>query len=221
MESSPWNLYVFRETHRVVASNRLLVPLMNDLSRRGLADALVRAGEIESSLADVSAPSAQTAMALTDAIAAALVAQHAHDAARANAYVAHALALARMLDPCSSLPAHGSALRVVPPESFSYYGLHPLDFAEQAAAPPFDRFAHVAVVGVRSVGTTLGAIFCAALQARGARAERLSVRPGGDPYERTLRLSAAQAAWARGHLVRGSVFVVIDEGPGLSGSTLL
>ena len=204
---SPSNLYVFRETRERVYAADLLRGLSADIEARRSADALVRAGELEAALADAGAPAAAAAEALTDALASAALGLPSDVTG----------ALDRMTE---ALGATGQIV-VVPPESFSYYGLHPKDFADRVRAPPLDTVTSAAVVGLRSIGTTLSAIVAAALRARGARADRRTVRPSGEPYARSMHLDAGDRAWARDHAGRGSDFLVVDEGPGMSGSTLL
>ncbi len=77
----------------------------------------------------------------------------------------------------------------------------------------------VAVLGIRSIGVTLSAVLMAALQQRGYAAERTTIRPTGHPYDRKLTLDRQQTAWVEAH--HGAEFMVIDEGPGLSGSSFL
>lgn len=96
------------------------------------------------------------------------------------------------------------------PEGFAYYALDPLAFAAAMTEVPGQD---VLVVGVRSIGTTLSAIAAAALTARGVRAERVTVRPDGPASARRL----GDVTLARDY----ESVLVVDEGPGLSGSTLL
>jgi len=77
------------------------------------------------------------------------------------------------------------------------------------------------VIGIRNIGTTLSAIVTAALRARGRTGSRITVRPNGHPYERNTTFSHNQKDWIQEHLDRGSDFIVVDEGPGRSGSTFL
>lgn len=91
-------------------------------------------------------------------------------------------------------------------EGFAFYALYPETYAEAAAslAP-----AATTVVGLRSIGTTLGAVAATALGA-----ERfVTVRPVGDPFRRTLRIDPSLQP------PPGERVVVVDEGPGLSGSS--
>jgi len=79
----------------------------------------------------------------------------------------------------------------------------------------------VAVVGIRSIGTTLSAVSAAAARARGLNARRITVRPGGHPYNRRTELTAAQLQFIHQSADAGAMFLIVDEGPGLSGSSFL
>ncbi|WP_334162958.1 hypothetical protein [Phenylobacterium sp.] len=105
------------------------------------------------------------------------------------------------------LPAEVS---VKTPEGYAFYGLYPENYALAARShawpsPPF-------VIGLRSIGTSLAAVVAAAT----GSAEVVSVRPTGHPFSRELRLSPALRTRLTAH--RGP-FAVVDEGPGLSGSS--
>jgi hypothetical protein len=47
------------------------------------------------------------------------------------------------------------------------------------------------------------------------------VRPSGHPFDRRTQFSPTQAGQIRGAAARRAVFLIVDEGPGLSGSSLL
>src|SRR5205814_7722381 len=85
----------------------------------------------------------------------------------------------------------------------------------------FDDAKVLAIVGIRSIGTTLTAVVRAAACARGVDADRITVRPQGDPYNRELAFSTPELRWVRDRAGRGAVFLVVDEGPGRSGSSFL
>jgi hypothetical protein len=201
---SPGEPSVFRPVHRDVDARCLAEGIASDLGAGRTADALVRAGEMESALADAGAAETATAVALTDALAAALLGAPA--GARA-----HSLALARSL-------AGAGPLRVVPPESFSYYGLHPRDVVARVGAAPLDRLRCAAVIGVRSAGSTLSAVLCAAVRMRGGSATRRTVRPVADPIADVTKLDAQEVRWIARQLERGADFVVMDEEPALGSS---
>ncbi|MCR0982868.1 hypothetical protein [Roseomonas populi] len=93
-------------------------------------------------------------------------------------------------------------------EGFAYYALYPEAFGLAAAAlPPAPR-----VIGLRSIGTTLAAMVAAA---RGTGAP-VTVRPVGHPFRRELALAPELAAAL---LANPAAFAIVDEGPGLSGSS--
>ena len=111
--------------------------------------------------------------------------------------------------PLKTLAAHGAPDRVTvkAPEGYAFYAVYPEAYAVAAArlAKP------AAVIGLRSIGTSLAAMAAAGSGA----ANPVTVRPTGHPFGRSLQLSPALQA----RLVQpdGDI-VVADEGPGLSGS---
>lgn len=98
------------------------------------------------------------------------------------------------------------------PEGHAFYALYPEAYQEAAREVP-RQGAPVRVVGLRSIGMGLSGVVAAAL---GAEAP-LTVRPVGHPFQRTLSLSPALEAL----LVEAPAqrYVLVDEGPGLSGSS--
>ena len=91
-------------------------------------------------------------------------------------------------------------------EGFAYYAVYPEAYAEAArrlalSGPP-------RVIGIRSIGTTLGAVAAAALEAPAP----ITVRPSGDCSARQVELPATV-------LDDHAHYVIVDEGPGLSGSS--
>ena len=96
-------------------------------------------------------------------------------------------------------------------EGYAFYALYPEAYA--AAARALSADADATIIGIRSIGLGLAAIVAVALGA----AAPFSVRPVGPPFQRRLALTLKlqQALQAR----RNGWFVVVDEGPGLSGSS--
>ena len=96
-------------------------------------------------------------------------------------------------------------------EGYAHYAVYPETYFEAAARLGPGRIG--AVVGLRSIGIGL-----AAMVAAGARAPLpVSVRPIGHPFRRYLDLSEEIAAEiTAGHSLG---VAVVDEGPGLSGSS--
>ena len=212
-KADPW---VFREGRASIQGVRLakeletsLVALLAEpLNQERTLSGLLRAGELETALADFGSPSLGTATELTDAVAAMLW-PGARSASRLQA-LANRLSLL-------SLP---NRMSVAPAEGFAYYALHPIDFANLAlsVAPECET---AAVIGVRTIGTTLSAIVAAALETKGVSAERISLRPTGHPYDRVTQLTPEQLRWIAQHRARGARFLIVDEGPGRSGSSFL
>jgi hypothetical protein len=202
------DLWIFRDGKKTVPAQALVADLRARLRNSTLSttviDALIEAGELEAALEDAGCPSATSASRVTSAIAS-VVCGNSRDA------------LARAADTLESLevPAHVS---VSPPEGFTYYALHPTDFVgvlDKVAREPKP----CAVVGIRSIGTTLSAVVLAALVREGIPATRITVRPTGHPYSRRTEFSAVQLAWVERNFA--AQFLIVDEGPGRSGSTFL
>jgi hypothetical protein len=103
-------------------------------------------------------------------------------------------------------------------EGYAYYALDPEKYAHAVAARAVPG-CPVLVIGIRSIGTSLSAVAVASLRARGVQAERISVRPSGHAWERHYSLADPELATLRAR--EGAECFVVDEGPGLSGSTFL
>jgi hypothetical protein len=229
MRAGALNLLVFREDRRRVRGEELKAALLRGLdsptgqgSLDQITSILLRAGELEGAMADAgSAPTrpwptkpgptkpgpANPFMNITDRLAECLVSPEC------------------VLDPepLKSLLAEAAVpgeVEIAPAEGFAYYAIHPLAYAEVLDKIPALP-ASLAVVGIRSIGTTLSAVTAAAVRARGIRAERITVRPAGHPYNRSTQFSPAQKEFIRRYLAQGADFLIVDEGPGLSGSSFL
>jgi hypothetical protein len=201
------DLWIFREGKREVSGPARLRELEQRLSVSGaLLDCLIEAGELEAALADLDSRHASGVATLTDALARQLCTGIPHD---------------RMdLERLAKQIETPTTITISPPEGFTYYALHPLDFqriAEQVSAPS----ARYAVIGIRSIGTTLSAVTTAAFELLGKSANRITVRPTGHPYARTTQFTPAQQRWIQHENSRDAQFVIVDEGPGRSGSTFL
>ena len=206
-ESAKSDLWIFREGRRQVPGPSMLRDLVRRLaSSNALLDSLIEAGELEAALADLNASGTPAAAALTDALALGLCRGNQVDQAE----------LVRL----AALIEVPEIISISPPEGFTYYALHPFDYARVAEriASQSENFA---VIGVRSIGTTLSAVTTAVLNAKQQRAARITVRPTGHPYSRSLHFSLEQERWIVEQLSRSAHFLVIDEGPGRSGSTFL
>lgn len=201
------DLWIFREGRREVSGPAMVRDIARRLaSANSLLDSLIQAGELESALADLNAPGAPAAARLTEALAVRLCTGDADEGVDPNQ-------LAGKIEAPETIS-------ISPPEGFTYYALHPLDFARAVERIP-DHPSKCAVIGVRSIGTTLSAVTTAALNARGRAATRITVRPSGHPYARSAEFSPEQERWIAEQLLQSAQFLVVDEGPGRSGSTFL
>lgn len=104
-------------------------------------------------------------------------------------------------------------------EGYAFYALHPeayvaaaCDFAASIAPPA------AVCVGLRTIGTSLSAVVAATLLERGVPASTCSLRPRGHPFDRRAVIDASleRALVQQAH---GAHYLIVDEGPGLSGSS--
>lgn len=110
----------------------------------------------------------------------------------------------------ATLPS-SPAIRTRRAEGFAHYALYPetyLEAARRSGLGPQTR-----VIGIRSIGFCLAALVSATLEA----APPISVRPIGHPFRRTIAAAPELSA----ELARDAAqdFAIVDEGPGLSGSS--
>lgn len=200
-------MLVYRDAVRSLSSREVREELGGAIGAgrrgRGWLAALLVAGEVEAALSDSGAPGAGDAARLSDALARAWLA----GAANEDAALERLLARLRLPD------------RIVlkRPEGYAYYALDPGAYAALARTACEDD--RVAVVGVRSIGSSLSAVMSAGLAARGVDVRRITLRPEGHPFDRRLVADAGLERFVAER--RGSRFVIVDEGPGLSGSTFL
>ena len=205
-ESSKSDLWIFREGRKEVSGPAFLRELREGLAaKQPTIDSLIHAGELEAALADAGTQSTSSAAAVTDALALNLC--------TGTFGTDDPELLTRKIEA-------PPLISISPPEGFTYYALHPLDFAR--AADEIARVSDVfAVIGIRSIGTTLSAVTAAALGAQGKRAARITVRPVGHPYARAFEFTPDHKRWIAEQELKGAHFLVVDEGPGRSGSTFL
>jgi len=216
------NLLVFREDRRRASGKELKAALTAQLeqacghfSQRTLLGALLQAGELECSVADNDPEAARCYELVTDQIAGALL---AGEPTAANNSDFHPADFPPLLASIRALPVF-QQLSISTPEGFAYYALHPLAYAD--VIRQISVCDHLLVVGIRSIGTTLSAIAAATARARGIAVERITVRPQGHPYNRTVEFTAEQMAAVGRAMSLGASVAVVDEGPGLSGSSFL
>lgn len=101
-------------------------------------------------------------------------------------------------------------LHIRTPEGFAHYAVFPEAYLKAAAEHPWP--ATPLVIGLRSIGAALAALVAAVTGAR----DVLTLRPAGHPFRRELRVSDQIRARLAAH---EGPFAIVDEGPGLSGSS--
>ncbi len=195
---------VFAERQTEVDPRVALADLGND-DATGL---LIRFGQIEAGIADALCPEVDDDDPLISRLREINI-----QLADSTVAPGHILAELEGLD----LP---SRIQIRPPEGFAYYGLFPEQYAE--AARQFARVngaERIFVIGIRSIGTTLASVVTAVLRGCGRVCDSCTVRPRGHPFDRYIALGPALekriADSAAAH------FLIVDEGPGLSGSSFL
>jgi hypothetical protein len=186
------------------------------ISRHGaLVECFVELSEVAQGIADAEFE-ARGCDALTDAqdkASACLVAlAHAVAASWRSAFRAHGdlSAVAALLSELAEVPLP-PRVRCKHGEGYAFYSLYPEAYA--AAAEQLGVVPDLRVIGIRSIGFGL-----AAMVAAGAGAPPpVSVRPVGHPFRRELALAPdfSDAMLRPGK----ATFAVVDEGPGLSGSS--
>lgn len=104
-------------------------------------------------------------------------------------------------------------------EGFAFYGVGPELYSEAACEWHSETHRDRAVcIGVRAIGVVFAAAVAAALQRRGVETAVMTMRPRGHPFDRRVLLGRHFAE--RIDAYRGATFFVVDEGPGLSGSSI-
>jgi hypothetical protein len=96
-------------------------------------------------------------------------------------------------------------------EGYAFYALYPESYLEAAKASGLG--ADTQVIGIRSIGTGLGALVAAAIGAP----PPCTLRPVGHPFRREVKIDPALAHKLTSN--RDRSFAIVDEGPGLSGSS--
>jgi hypothetical protein len=191
-----------------VASARL------DADLDELRTVLVMAGQLEQALADDPALAEPARMAhdVTGALAAAFVAA-CTSAPAAPSCVARFVAAAG--DTLTRIECVEKRVRVKAPEGFAFYAVLPEQYLEAARRFVEGRPRGDAIVlGLRSIGTSLAAVVGAVLDVSGWHVTTMTARPDGHPFHRRVAL-APHAHW------NASTYgLVVDEGPGLSGSSM-
>ena len=135
----------------------------------------------------------------------------------APAALRHLLKCLESLADQPNIPVPNIPVTVKLPEGFSFHAMYPEQYAVAAGQWLADHEAQrtqgAVVVGIRSIGTTLAAVVATVLRAAGWQVHSLTVRPNGHPYARQVDLGDSSFDSAMPALV-------VDEGPGISGSSM-
>jgi len=105
------------------------------------------------------------------------------------------------------------------PEGYAYYAVYPEMYLEAAR-----RFHHAhaprnaVCLGLRSIGTSLSAVIAGTLEELGCTVVSFTLRPRGHPFDRHPVVTPELAEILQRE--RDATFLLIDEGPGISGSSL-
>ena len=177
-----------------------------------LVRTFVRAGELVQGIADQECEAAgedarsprQDAGALLLLVLAQEIDRSWNAGLRGSAALADAAPLLKLLDEPAPILTRKA-------EGFAIYGVYPETYL--AAARRSGLGSATRVIGIRSIGLPLAALVAAALGA----APPLSVRPTGHPYRRRVEAGPELCAEIAGS--READFAIVDEGPGLSGSS--
>lgn len=195
-----------------------------------LADLLVEAGELEQGLLDHlltlhkeerPSPVGEAASRLTRAVAEVLLPSFqtfgALPPGRSVRFATEPIERALETLLALELPEE---ITVSVPEGYAFYGLYPETCFCAAEALRKEGSGPLRVIGIRSIGTGLAAAVAAVA---GERATVATVRPGGHPFSRKLsigqRLGSELLAGIGEDIGKRPRFAVVDEGPGLSGSS--
>jgi hypothetical protein len=200
---------------------RRLEALPSAPTHDAVVELFVDAGEVEPAVADALQPDqdddCELAAAWSDLVerlAEAVCASAAGDSTGAFALTVRAGAIVSTLRERADV----HTVRAGMAEGFACYGLYPEQFINAAHewAPTVPN-ARLLCLGLRTIGSPLAHLFAAAARRRGCTARVRTVRPRGHPFDRRVALSARLIS----RLQNGGFThaAVIDEGPGLSGSS--
>lgn len=115
--------------------------------------------------------------------------------------------------------AEGLELNIKVPEGYEFYALFPEQYAVAARAWALEHSKaeapDILAAGIRSIGTSLSAVVAGVLRREGRKVQRITVRPKGHPFQREASLATLTPVDNRKRYG-----LVVDEGPGMSGSSM-
>ena len=218
-------MLVYGDAHAHVPTSEVVERLQNGRARLGhcseaeLYDVLVRllldAGEITQGLLDLDC---KRRGADAESRVRSLLARLGAEIA--DAFVGSVGGKARIAPSIDSIEEVARArlpasLHITLPEGYLHYALYPELYARAAAKLRGRRESHLRVIGIRSIGASLAPVVAAAF---GGHASTTLVRPIGHPFARALAIADDLAREILGG-PQDTAFAVVDDGPGLSGSS--
>lgn len=199
---------------------RLAERTASTLVHEDATELLIETGRLEAGIADAMFPEAdgvneQSAAARKMTIMAARAFTASWDGRKSD-IACWTEKLTRALSGLRSMPLPWK-IRTRVPEGFAHYGLYPEVYMKSAREFLMaERPEEAVCVGMRSIGTTLSAVVAAVLEEGGCRVRSFTVRPKGHPFRRKARFTPMLESIVK---AVGGPYLVVDEGPGLSGST--
>ena len=224
-------MIVFRDQRASVDPIPLLSALRTGVSRLAghatpdheeVVQLLISAGTLEAALADAIFPCADGIMPITRRLREAGIAlgravwnTWANRPAAARGWLDRTAGILAYLE-LQELPG---SVEVSVPEGYAYYAVYPEMYLEAASRFHHTHSPEIAVcLGLRSIGTSLSAVVGGTLEELGCPVASFTLRPRGHPFARRPVITPELAeAFQR---EREATFLLIDEGPGISGSSL-
>lgn len=116
---------------------------------------------------------------------------------------------------CAAAHLDGAEVAFRLPEGMAWYALYPDSYASTAERwAAANRGRRASVIGLRSIGTSLSAVVAQQLRRSGQPVTgRMTLRPSGHPFRRRADMPEGLRA--------SDAFIIVDEGPGLSGSSMV
>ncbi|MBA3457790.1 MAG: hypothetical protein H0T42_32205, partial [Deltaproteobacteria bacterium] len=179
-----------------------------------LVGAFIQASELAQGLADAETQLSEidSRGVISDAAMAVLVALGHEIATSWRSSFAHRPVVPRALATLR-MPPLPALIRMRLAEGHAYYAVYPEAYLAAATTAIAVRPGPRQVIGIRSIGSGLAAIVAVAQTAP----LPATVRPRGAPYQRQLHVAQALAnEWTRDPSV---TFAIVDEGPGMCGSS--
>ena len=111
------------------------------------------------------------------------------------------------------------SVEITVPEGYAYYAVYPEMYLEAAREFYHGQKPKNAVcLGLRSIGTSLSSVVAGTLEELGCAVASFTLRPRGHPFDRRPVVTPQLAEILQRE--RDATFLLIDEGPGISGSSL-